>query len=163
MGKVIDAVIVGLILFVTMSILGISFTPLIAVLMTVCNIIPVFGPIIGAVPSGIILLFANPLHALEFLILVIVVQQVDSNVLAPKILSRSLGISSFWVLFAVLLGANLFGVVGMVLGVPVFATLYGLMEEGGAVGAGPPRHRRGGRAHCPTRVRRRCRRAHPGG
>ena len=128
-GKVIDAVIVGLILFVTMSVLGISFTPLIAVLMTVCNIIPVFGPIIGAVPSGIILLFANPLHALEFLILVIVVQQVDSNVLAPKILSRSLGISSFWVLFAVLLGANLFGVVGMVLGVPVFATLYGLMEE----------------------------------
>ena len=128
-GKVIDAVIVGVILFVTMSILGISFTPLIAVLMTVCNIIPVFGPVIGAVPSAIILLFVNPLHALEFLILVIVVQQVDSNVLAPKILSRSLGISSFWVLFAVLLGANLFGVVGMVLGVPVFATLYGLVEE----------------------------------
>lgn len=128
-GKVIDAALVGAVLFVILSILGISFTPLIAVLMAVCNVIPVFGPIIGAVPSVIILLFINPVQALEFLIVVVVVQQVDSNVLAPKILGRSLGISSFWVLFAVLLGANLFGVVGMVLGVPVFATLYGLIDE----------------------------------
>ena len=129
-GKIIDAAIVGVILFVAMSVLGISFTPLIAVLMGVCNIIPVFGPFIGAVPSLIILLIVNPLQALEFLILVVVVQQVDGNVIAPKVLGRSLGISAFWVLFAVLLGADLFGVVGMVLGVPVFATLYGLIDEG---------------------------------
>ena len=99
-GKIIDAAIVGVILFVAMSVLGISFTPLIAVLMGVCNIIPVFGPFIGAVPSLIILLIVNPLQALEFLILVVVVQQVDGNVIAPKVLGRSLGISAFWVLFA---------------------------------------------------------------
>ena len=129
-GKVIDAAIVGGILFVAMSVLGIRFALLIAALMAVCNIIPVFGPFIGAAPSLVILLFVSPVQALEFLILVVVVQQVDSNVIAPKVLGRSLGISAFWVLFAVLLGANLFGVVGMVLGVPVFATLYGLIDAG---------------------------------
>ena len=128
-GKVMDSAVVGVVLFIVMSILGIDFAPVIAVLMGVCNIIPIFGPFIGAVPSVIILLFVNPLQALEFVILVVVVQQVDSNVIAPKILGRSMGISAFWVLFAVLLGANLFGVVGMVMGVPVFATLYGLAGE----------------------------------
>ena len=129
MGKIIDAAIVALILFVGMSILNISFAPLIAVLMGITNIIPVFGPFIGAIPSIAILLFANPVQALEFLVLVVCVQQVDSNFIAPKILGQSVGLSALWVLFAVVLGANLFGVVGMVLGVPVFATLCGLVHE----------------------------------
>lgn len=128
-GKIIDAAIMALILFVGMSILNISFAPLIAVLMGITNIIPVFGPFIGAIPSIAILLFANPVQALEFLVLVVCVQQVDSNFIAPKILGQSVGLSALWVLFAVVLGANLFGVVGMVLGVPVFATLCGLVHE----------------------------------
>ena len=128
-GKVIDGAILGVILFIGMSILGINFAPLIAVLMGVTNIIPVFGPFIGAIPSLVILLIANPLQALEFLVLVVCLQQVDSNFIAPKILGQSVGLSALWVLFAVVLGANLFGVVGMVLGVPVFATLCGLLQE----------------------------------
>ena len=128
-GKIIDAAIVALILFVGMSILNISFAPLIAVLMGITNIIPVFGPFIGAIPSIAILLLGNPVQCLELLVLVVCVQQVDSNFIAPKILGQSVGLSALWVLFAVVLGANLFGVVGMVLGVPVFATLCGLVHE----------------------------------
>src|SRR5699024_11014441 len=93
------------------------------------NVIPFFGPFIGAIPSLLILLFVNPLQALEFLIIIICLQQVDGNFIGPKILGRSIGISALWVLFAVTLGANLFGLVGMVMGVPLFATLYGLGQE----------------------------------
>lgn len=128
-GRVIDSAIVGAILLVILQILGISFAPLISVLVGVTNVIPFFGPFIGAIPSLIILLFVNPLQALEFLIIIICLQQVDGNFIGPKILGRSIGISALWVLFAVTLGANLFGLVGMVMGVPLFATLYGLGQE----------------------------------
>lgn len=128
-GRVIDSAIVGSILLVILQILGISFAPLISVLVGVTNVIPFFGPFIGAIPSLIILLFVNPLQALEFLIIIICLQQVDGNFIGPKILGRSIGISALWVLFAVTLGANLFGLVGMVMGVPLFATLYGLGQE----------------------------------
>lgn len=128
-GRVIDSAIVGSILLVILQILGISFAPLISVLVGVTNVIPFFGPFIGAIPSLIILLFVNPLQALEFLIIIICLQQVDGNFIGPKILGRSIGISALWVLFAVTLGANLFGFVGMVMGVPLFATLYGLGQE----------------------------------
>lgn len=128
-GRVIDSAIVGSILLVILQILGISFAPLISVLVGVTNAIPFFGPFIGAIPSLIILLFVNPLQALEFLIIIICLQQVDGNFIGPKILGRSIGISALWVLFAVTLGANLFGLVGMVMGVPLFATLYGLGQE----------------------------------
>lgn len=128
-GRVIDSAIVGSILLVILQILGISFAPLISVLVGVTNVIPFFGPFIGAIPSLIILLFVNPLQALEFLIIIICLQQVDGNFIGPKILGRSIGISALWVLFAVTLGANLFGLVGMVMGVPLFATLFGLGQE----------------------------------
>lgn len=128
-GRVIDSAIVGSLLLVILQILGISFAPLISVLVGVTNVIPFFGPFIGAIPSLIILLFVNPLQALEFLIIIICLQQVDGNFIGPKILGRSIGISALWVLFAVTLGANLFGLVGMVMGVPLFATLYGLGQE----------------------------------
>ncbi len=128
-GRVIDSAIVGSILLVILQILGISFAPLISVLVGVTNVIPFFGPFIGAIPSLLILLFVNPLQALEFLIIIICLQQVDGNFIGPKILGRSIGISALWVLFAVTLGANLFGLVGMVMGVPLFATLYGLGQE----------------------------------
>lgn len=128
-GRVIDSAIVGSLLLVILQILGISFAPLISVLVGVTNVIPFFGPFIGAIPSLIILLFVNPLQALEFLIIIICLQQVDGNFIGPKILGRSIGISALWVLFAVTLGANLFGLVGMVMGVPLFATLFGLGQE----------------------------------
>ena len=128
-GRVIDSAIVGSILLVILQILGISFAPLISVLVGVTNVILFFGPFIGAIPSLIILLFVNPLQALEFLIIIICLQQVDGNFIGPKILGRSIGISALWVLFAVTLGANLFGLVGMVMGVPLFATFYGLGQE----------------------------------
>ena len=128
-GRVIDSAIVGGILFVILQILGISFAPLISVLVGVTNVIPFFGPFIGAIPSLLILLFVSPLQALEFLIIIVCLQQVDGNFIGPKILGRSIGISALWVLFAVVLGANLFGLVGMVMGVPLFATLYGLAGE----------------------------------
>lgn len=128
-GRVIDSAIVGAILFVILQILGISFAPLISVLVGVTNIIPFFGPFIGAIPSLLILLFVSPIQAVEFLVIIVCLQQIDGNVIGPKILGRSIGISALWVLFAVVLGANLFGLMGMVMGVPLFATLYGLAGE----------------------------------
>lgn len=128
-GRVIDSAIVGAILFVILQILGISFAPLISVLVGVTNVIPFFGPFIGAIPSCLILLFVSPLQALEFLIIIVCLQQLDGNFIGPKILGRSIGISALWVLFSVTLGANLFGLTGMVMGVPLFATLYGLGGE----------------------------------
>ena len=115
--------------FVLMKILGISYAPLISVVIGITNIIPVFGPFIGAIPSVVILLFIDPLEALEFLILILIIQQVDGNFLGPKILGQSIGISALWVLFSIVLGGDLLGVVGMVIGVPVFATFYTLMKE----------------------------------
>ena len=128
-GKIIDSAIVGVITFILMQIFRMSFAPLISVVVGITNIIPVFGPFIGAIPSLIILLFVDPLQALEFLIMILCIQQVDGNFLGPKILGHSIGISALWVLFSIVLGGDLFGVVGMVLGVPTFATIYGVMRE----------------------------------
>ncbi len=128
-GKLIDSLIIGLLTFVAMLVLRLDFAPLISVFVGITNIIPVFGPFIGAVPGIIILLFADPLQAAIFLVLIIVIQQLDGNFIGPKILGQSIGISALWVLFSIVLGGNLLGIVGMVLGVPVFATLYGVIKE----------------------------------
>ena len=128
-GKIVDSLIIGVLTFVCMLVLRLEFAPLISVVVGITNIIPVFGPFIGAVPSVIILLFVDPLQALVFLVLILIIQQLDGNVIGPKILGQSIGISALWVLFAIVLGGDLLGLVGMVLGVPVFATLYGLARE----------------------------------
>lgn len=128
-GKIIDSAIIGVITFVAMQVLGMSFVPLISVVVGVTNIIPVFGPFIGAIPGLLILLIVDPLQALEFLVLIICIQQLDGNFIGPKILGHSIGISALWVLFSIVLGGDLFGLVGMVLGVPVFATVYGILRE----------------------------------
>lgn len=128
-GKVIDSAIIGVLTFVCCSIFGIEFSPLIAVVVGVTNIIPVFGPFIGAVPCLIILVFVNPFDALKFLILIIAIQQVDGNVIGPKILGKSIGVSALWVLVSIVIGGDLMGVVGMVIGVPAFATAYGLLRQ----------------------------------
>ena len=116
--------------FVCCNIFGIEFAPLIAVVVGITNIIPVFGPFIGAIPCLLILVFVNPFDALKFLILIIAIQQVDGNIIGPKILGKSIGVSALWVLVAIVIGGDLLGVVGMVVGVPTFATFYGLERRG---------------------------------
>ena len=111
-----------------MSLLGLSFAPLISVLVAFANLIPIFGMYIGALPGLIILLFVNPVQALVFLVLVILLQQLDIHLLAPRVLGHASGLSAFWVLFAIVGGAWLWGPAGMVLGVPAFATVYGVVR-----------------------------------
>ena len=128
-GKIIDSAIIGVITFVCMTVLRLDFAVLISVFIGITNIIPVFGPFIGAVPSIFILLLVNPIQALIFYILILIIQQFDGNFIGPKILGQSIGISALWVLFSIVVGGDLLGIPGMVIGVPVFATLYGLAQE----------------------------------
>lgn len=129
-GKIIDSAIIGVMTFLCMTLLRLDYAVLISVIIGITNIIPVFGPFIGAVPSVVILLFVDPLQALIFTVLILIIQQVDGNFIGPKILGNRVGVSALWVLFSIVLGGDLLGVVGMVIGVPVFATLYGLAQEG---------------------------------
>ncbi len=128
-GKIIDSAIIGVLTYVCMKLFRMDFAAVISIIVGVTNIIPVFGPFIGAVPGIIILLFFEPIQALWFLILIIIIQQLDGNFIGPTILGDSIGISALWVLFSIVIGGDLFGLVGMVVGVPVFATIYSLIKE----------------------------------
>lgn len=128
-GKIIDSLIIGVLTFVLMSILRLDFALLVSVFVGITNIIPVFGPFIGAIPSIFILLLVDPVQALIFAVLILFIQQLDGNFIGPKILGQSIGISSLWVLFSIVVGGDLFGLVGMLIGVPLFATLFGLLHE----------------------------------
>ena len=128
-GKIIDSAIIGVLTYVLMLLCGMSYAPLISIIVGVTNIIPVFGPFIGAVPGIIILLFLEPVQALWFAVLILFIQQLDGNVIGPKILGDSIGISALWVLFAIVVFGDLFGLVGMVIGVPLFATLLSMVKE----------------------------------
>lgn len=123
-GKIIDSLIVGLICFIVMSILNWEYPLLISCIIGITNIIPFFGPFIGAVPSALLILMVNPMQCIYFLIFVLILQQVDGNIIGPKILGDSTGLSSFWVMFAILVGGGLFGFVGMIVGIPIFAVFY---------------------------------------
>lgn len=129
LGYIIDSLIVGCICFVVMNIIGLPYAPLISVIVGVTNIIPYFGPYIGAIPSAILIFLVNPVQAIYFLIMILVIQQVDGNIIAPKILGNSTGLSPFWVVFAILLMGGCFGVVGMIFGVPIFAMIYYLIKR----------------------------------
>ena len=129
LGYIVDSLIVGCICFVGMSIIGLPYAPLISVVVGVTNIIPYFGPYIGAIPSAILIFLVNPIQAVYFLIMILVIQQVDGNIIAPKILGNSTGLSPFWVVFAILLMGGCFGIVGMIFGVPVFAMIYYLVKR----------------------------------
>ena len=118
-GKIIDSAIIGVITFVAMAILRLDFALLISVFIGITNIIPVFGPFIGAIPSIFILLLVDPIQAVIFGVLILVIQQVDGNFIGPKILGSSIGISALWILFSIVVGGDLFGLVGMVVGVPL--------------------------------------------
>lgn len=123
-GKLIDSLIIGILCFILMSIFRFPYTVLVSTIVGVTNFIPFFGPFIGAVPSALIICLASPVQALYFLILVLGLQQFDGNILGPKILGGTTGLSSFWVMFAIIVGGGFFGFTGMVLGVPVFAVIY---------------------------------------
>ncbi len=128
-GKLIDSAIIGVLCFVLCLIFRIPFAILISVIIGVTNIIPFFGPIIGAIPCMMILLIVDPWAALRFGILVIALQQFDGNILGPKILGDSTGLSAIWVLVAIVVGGGLFGFPGMLLGVPTFAVIYALVRD----------------------------------
>lgn len=133
-GQLLDALLVGCETFVAMLVLRLNYAPMIAVLVAVTNIIPIAGPYIGAIPSALLLLSGEPLQALIFCILILVVQQVDGNFIAPRILGGATGISGLWVLVAIIVGGGLFGIPGMVIGVPTLAVFAALLKQ--AVGAG---------------------------
>lgn len=123
-GKIIDSAIIGLICFISLSIIGTPYHMLVSVVVGVTNIIPFFGPFIGAIPSTIIIMTASPIDAFYFVIFILILQQIDGNIIGPKILGDSTGLPSFWVMFAILLGGGLFSFTGMVMGIPIFAVIY---------------------------------------
>lgn len=128
-GKIIDSAIIGVLCFILCSIFRIPLALLISLIVGITNVIPFFGPFIGAIPSIMILLIVDPISALKFTVLVILLQQFDGNILGPKILGDSTGISAIWVLVAIVVGGGLFGFAGMLLGVPTFAVIYMLTKE----------------------------------
>lgn len=128
-GKLLDSLIIGIICFVCLSIMKMPYVMLISVIVGVTNVIPFFGPFIGAIPSAILLIFVSPVKCLYFLIFILLLQQFDGNILGPKILGNSTGLSSFWVLFSILVFGGILGPIGMIIGVPTFAVIYSLISE----------------------------------
>ncbi len=127
-GKIIDSLIVGVICYIFMLITGMRYSTLISVIIGVTNILPFFGPFIGAIPSIFILLMVDPMHALVFTVFILVLQQIDGNVIGPKILGDHVGITALWTMFAIILGSGLFGFMGILLSVPVFALIYSIVN-----------------------------------
>ena len=128
-GRIIDSFIIGVLTYIVLKICNIPFALMISLIVGVTNVIPFFGPFIGAIPSVFILLLENPVEALYFIIIIVVIQQIDGNIIGPKIVGNAIGISSFWVLVSVLIGGGLFGFPGMALGVPVFAVFYRYVDK----------------------------------
>ena len=122
--KLIDSLIIGVLTFIVLSIFNIPYALIISLIVGVTNIIPFFGPFIGAIPSGFLLLMIDPTKAIEFGVIILIIQQFDGNVLGPKLIGNKIGIKSFWVLFAILLFGGLYGFMGMILAVPLFACIY---------------------------------------
>ena len=127
-GKLIDSLIIGILCFIAMLVLDMPYALIIAVIVGVTNIIPYFGPFIGAIPSFCLIFLVSPGKSIVFLIFILILQQFDGNILGPKILGSKTGLSSFWVLFSLLIFGGLFGVVGMIIGVPIFSILYSFVN-----------------------------------
>lgn len=123
-GKLLTSAIIGVACYISMLIFNMPYALLISLIVAITNIIPFFGPIIGWIPSVIILALINPIQALYFTIIIIILQQIEGNVLEPKIVGNSVGISGFWVLFAITIFGGFFGFFGMIIGVPIFAIIY---------------------------------------
>lgn len=128
-GKLIDSAIIGLVCFIVLTLINMPYALLVSVIVGVTNIIPFFGPYIGAIPSVILISLTDLRQGIIFLVFIVILQQIDGNILGPKILGNSTGLSPFWVVFAILLGGGVFGFPGMLLGVPVFAVIYYLIKS----------------------------------
>ena len=128
-GKIIDSIIIGILCYIGVSALRMPYPELLAIIIGITNVIPYFGPIIGAVPCAILVVMNSPLQCLYFLIFLLILQQVDGNIIGPRILGENVGISSFWILVAISVGGGLFGFGGMLLGVPVFAVIYMIISD----------------------------------
>ncbi len=127
--KIIDSLLIGVITFVILALFKIPYALVISVIVGVTNIIPYFGPFIGAVPCALLLLLIDPTKSLTFVILILLIQQFDGNILGPKLIGNKTGLKSFWVLFSILLFGGLFGFVGMIFGVPIFAVIYSVVAN----------------------------------
>ena len=128
-GKILDSAIIGVLCYIACLIFKFPSALLVSVIIGVTNVIPFFGPFIGAIPATLLILIQNPIKALWFVLFVLVLQQVDGNIIGPKILGNTTGLSSFWVLFAILLFGGLWGFVGMIIGVPLFAVIYDVVKK----------------------------------
>ncbi|MBO5522942.1 MAG: AI-2E family transporter, partial [Roseburia sp.] len=128
-GKILDSAIIGVLAYIVLVIMRMPDTILVAVIIGVTNVIPFFGPFIGAIPSFLIIVLQDPVKGLYFLIFVIILQQIDGNIIGPKILGDSTGLSSFWVVFAIMVFGGLWGFLGMLLGVPIMAVIYYIVQR----------------------------------
>lgn len=128
-GKAVDSLIIGILCYIILSFMNMPYTPLISVLVGVTNMIPVFGPFLGAVPSILILLLVDPFKALEFAIFILILQQIDGNIIGPRILGGAVGLPTLYVMFAIIIGGALFGIFGMFIGVPVFSVIFVLVRD----------------------------------
>jgi len=128
-GKIIDSFIIGIICFIGTSRLKIPYALLVSVIVGVTNIIPFFGPYLGAIPSAVLILMIDPIKCITFIIFILILQQVDGNFIGPKILGPSTGLTGFWVIFSITIFGGLFGVLGMIIGVPFFAVVYAMIRR----------------------------------
>lgn len=128
-GQLIEAVILGVLCFVGMKIFRFDYAPLISVIIGITNMIPIVGPILGTIPGALILLMVNPIKAVWFVVFIIIIQQIDSNLIYPKVVGNSIGLPGLWVLFAITVGGGLWGILGMIVGVPLVSVLYAVMLE----------------------------------
>lgn len=131
-GKILDSIIIGMLCFVGTSIIKTPYAALVSVIIGVTNIIPFFGPFLGGVPCAILVFVVDPMHPLNclyFILFILVLQQFDGNILGPKILGSSTGLTGFWVIFSITLFGGLFGVLGMIIGVPIFAVIYAAIRS----------------------------------
>jgi predicted PurR-regulated permease PerM len=128
-GKILDSLIIGILCFICLYLMKMPYSVLVSVIVGVTNVIPFFGPYLGAIPSTILIMLANPIQGVYFVIFILVLQQIDGNIIGPKILGDSTGLSSFWVVFAILVGGGIFGIPGMIIGVPLFAVIYYVLRN----------------------------------
>lgn len=131
-GKILDSIIIGLLCFIGTTLMKTPYAALVSVIIGVTNIIPFFGPFLGAIPTAILIFVVDPVHPLNcvyFVIFILILQQFDGNILGPKILGNSTGITGFWVIFSITLFGGLFGIMGMIIGVPLFAVLYAMIKS----------------------------------
>ncbi len=128
-GKILDSLIIGILTFVVLKVVKMPYVTLVSFIVGITNIIPFFGPFIGAIPSFFIILFVSPIKAIWFLIIILIIQQIDGNIIGPKILGDSLGISAFWILFSLLVAGKIFGFIGMIIGVPLFVFIYSIIKD----------------------------------